>query len=56
MNVASHTAQNVLATGEFVVNVVPFDKRASTPVQWRKNGDAYCPEGFVLRSVPVKYY
>lgn len=29
--------------------VVPFKKRATADVQWRKNGDAYCPEGFVLR-------
>lgn len=36
--------------------VVPFDKRASTEVLWRQNGDAYCPDGFVLRTVPVKYY
>ena len=24
-------------------------KDATAPVLWRRNGDAYCPEGFVLR-------
>jgi hypothetical protein len=25
-----------------------FFVRESVPVRWRENGDAYCPEGFVL--------
>ena len=29
-----------------------FEKTRTTGVLWRPNGDAYCPEGFVLE--PVK--
>ena len=25
-----------------------FDKRRAADMLWRSNGDAYCPEGFVL--------
>ena len=25
-----------------------FDKRREADVRWRANGDAYCPDGFVL--------
>lgn len=33
MTAAKHTAQNVVATGEFVVNVVPFDRSVLEKVQ-----------------------
>jgi len=33
-----------------------FRNADRVPVLWRKNGDAYCPEGFVLHSdEPPKY-
>ena len=31
-----------------------FERKAAAEVLWRANGDAYCPEGFVLEPVRKK--
>ncbi len=31
------------------VDIIVFRKVKEVPVEWRPTGDAYCPEGYVLR-------
>jgi hypothetical protein len=33
-------------------NVTLLRKMESVPVEWKANGDAYCPSGYVLRLEP----
>ncbi len=34
------------------VDIIVFRKVKEVPVEWRPTGDAYCPEGYVLRLAP----
>ncbi len=47
--ILAHACQTRSCTCE-AQEAEPFRRRATTEVLWRVNGDAYCPEGFVLKS------